>query len=177
MRKRPGGFSLFWGGSIFIDQGPPNETRPTSSEDAEPPQLPRGISSWFDRGPRPSGQVRSGYYSAEVQDHEGQAKKTDTMQCGLGRTLLRAARRPRPTRAGRDARADSAPCTCQLPAVCPGIGWPHRRRTPATSAHNLGGFAGRRFHRATFRDERPRAHERLRSCARVHSHGRVAACG
>ncbi len=41
-------WQMFWG-SIFIDQGPLNETRPSSSLDAEPPQPLKGTSSWFDR--------------------------------------------------------------------------------------------------------------------------------
>jgi hypothetical protein len=45
-------------GSMFIDQGPLNETRPSSSLDAEPPRPLKGISSWFDRGPRP-GAIRT----------------------------------------------------------------------------------------------------------------------
>ena len=51
-------FYVLFLGSIFIDQGPRNETRPSSSLDAEPPQPLKGTSSWFDRGPRP-GAIRT----------------------------------------------------------------------------------------------------------------------
>jgi len=39
--------ALFWGGSIFIDQGPLNETRPSSSIDAEPPPECRAHATRF----------------------------------------------------------------------------------------------------------------------------------
>jgi hypothetical protein len=53
-------------GSIYIDRGPLNETRPSSSVDAEPPRPLKGISSWFDRGPRP-GAIRTATMQASTQ--------------------------------------------------------------------------------------------------------------
>ena len=59
------GAALFLG-SIYIDRGPLNETRPSSSVDAEPPRPLKGISSWFDRGPRP-GAIRTATMQASTQ--------------------------------------------------------------------------------------------------------------
>ena len=56
----------FFLGSIYIDRGPLNETRPSSSVDAEPPRPLKGISSWFDRGPRP-GAIRTATMQASTQ--------------------------------------------------------------------------------------------------------------
>ncbi len=53
-------------GSIYIDRGPLNETRPSSSVDAEPSRPLKGISSWFDRGPRP-GAIRTATMQASTQ--------------------------------------------------------------------------------------------------------------
>ena len=57
---------FFFLGSIYIDRGPLNETRPSSSLDAEPPRPLKGISSWFDRGPRP-GAIRTATMQASTQ--------------------------------------------------------------------------------------------------------------